>query len=174
MKFLITAVLCLLIMPFLFSQSLDKSSLERELNRERGSSYIKKAIETGRQALGANDIELAKHFFEKAVNEIKNTKQKDAIAVIALEIADLLIEYQDQSKKTSNTIIDLLIDVQSNTTDLSSLSRVYEITQMLYSSDDILRRNKKLNNLVSISERAHSEHQKQKIEATLLKYSLRS
>ncbi len=169
MKFFITAVLCLLVVPVLFSQSLDKSSLERELNRERGSSYIKKAIETGKKALGANDIELAKDFFEKAVNEIKNTKQKDAIAVVALEIADLLIKYPDQSKKTSNTIIDLLHDVQTNTTDLSSLSRVYEITQMLYSSDEKLRRNKKLNNLVSISEIAHTEYHKQKLESTAIK-----
>lgn len=165
MKNLFLAVLLLkLCIISAYSQSnFDRNLYEKELNLEKGSKYIRKAIDYGKQALSQKDEQNAVFFLKKAYDKTKSIGQDEGTAVVALEISTLLKNAYPTVKKTSEFSVDMLENAVSQTKDAKILARTYEIA-LFYESINDPKLQKKANKVVLNTKSAHDKVMQQKKE----------
>ena len=133
---------------YLLSQvSFDRDKYEKELTLEKGSKYVKKAIDYGKVALTQKDEESAILFLKKAFDKTKSIGQKEGTAIVAFEIALALSNAYPTTKKTSEFSVEMLENVASQTSDVKLLAKTYELA-LFYESKNDPKLQKKANKVV--------------------------
>ena len=141
----------------------DRISLEKQLENEKGSKYIRKAIEFGKQAMTVKDQESAFYFLRKAFDKSKNIGHSEGVAIVGLEIASILSLDTNAEKKYVDFALEMLENVISNTKDLKARSKTYEIAQIFSQINDP-KLQKRANKILSTTQRDFNKRLLQKKE----------
>ena len=140
--------------------SIDRGYFEKELNKEKGSQYIRKAIDFGKQALEINDTDNALYFLGKSFEKAKSTGQKEASAIVAYEVASIADQSSTTNNSVSNFVLDMLGEITRLINDTKTLAKTNEIASKYLSNKD-KKISKKASIVVSATSAANVEYQKQ-------------
>ena len=143
--------------------SFDRSSMEKMLDKEKGSRYIKSAIDVGKQAISLNSPDDALYFFKKAYSKVKSQNHEITTAIVALEISKAIHNSGTLESKLTEFKLDMLQTVISTTKEPKMLLSTYNIASEMEGKVES-RYNKLISKIIAASIGAYNDAERIKKE----------